>query len=76
MVNLVLGFWPSLNLRVEVGSGEGVRDNLVRSDNGCKNGGEKGGSLPGFWNRPSDELRCMSGGMRCGCDCKYRCGFR
>lgn len=47
MVNLVLDL--SLYLRVEAGSGEGVLDDFVRSDSGCKNGGEKVGS-PGLWN--------------------------
>jgi len=51
MVNLVLDFRPSLYLFAEAAEwGECVLDDfeLVRSDNGCKNGGEKGWLPPGF----------------------------
>lgn len=50
MVNLVPDFRPFLYLCLEAESGGGVLDGFVRSDDGCKNGGEKGGSPLGFWN--------------------------
>ena len=76
IVNLVLDFWLSLYLCLEAESGEGVLDEPVRSGGGYKNGGEKGGSPPDFWNRLSDELRCRFEGARFGCDCRYWYGFR
>ena len=75
MVNLALGFGLSLDLCGEKGSGDCVLDNFVRCDKGCKNGGENGGSPPGFCNRSPDELRCRPMETRCGCDCQYWYGF-
>jgi len=41
IVNLVLGFWPSLDLFAEVGNGEYDLGDLVRRESGCRKGGEK-----------------------------------
>ena len=47
--NLVPGFWPPLDLCA--GNGECALDVLVRSDRGCKNGGEMVGPPPtGFFS--------------------------
>ena len=69
-VNLALDFGAVLDLCAEVGSGEGVLDDLalVRRESGCKNGGEKGGSPPGFWGLFSAELCCEFKRVRFGCD--------
>jgi len=78
MVNLALDFGAVLYLFPEVGSGEGVLDDLelVRRDSGCKNGGENDGSPPCFWGLLSAELRRGFKRVRFGCDCECLRGFR
>lgn len=44
--NLLLVFLPPLDFCVEVENVERAIDGLVPDDNGCRNGGEKGGSRP------------------------------
>jgi len=47
----------------------------VRSDNGCKNGGEKDASPRGFWNLVSNGLCCRFEETRFGCDRECWYGF-
>jgi len=77
-VNLFFDFGPFLYLCAEAGWGEDVLDDfeLVRSDNGCKNGGEKEDSPRGFWGLASDESCCRLGEPRFGCDRECWFGFR
>ena len=56
---------------MEAVNGEGVLDDFVRNDNGCKNGGEKNRSLLDFCSRLSDELRCRSEETKYGWGSKY-----
>jgi len=78
MVNLALDFGAVLYLCAEAGSGEGVLDDfeVLRSDSGCKNGGEKNDPPPGFRGLLSAKLRCGSKEVRFGCDCECLRGFR
>lgn len=77
-LNLAFDFVAVLFLCAEAGSGEGVLDDLelVRRESGCKNGGEKDVSPPGFRGLLSAGLRCGFKKVRFGCDCECLRGVR
>lgn len=70
IVNLLLDFWATLVLCA--GNGECALDDLVRTDEGCKNGGENVNSFsPGLLDRSCDELRREVEGVKLGLDRAY-----